>query len=317
MGTWLWGIVLVAALWAAHWGAERLTKPLEKLRRRWEISVAAGGAFVGLTAASPEIGINTASAIRGVADIGLGVMLGSNILAIPLVVSVVSPASRSRFRGDSAEAGETPTAHPQHRRQGVLRVEQQVVTVQALPYLGIVAAVALLILPAPWRGLQPIDGWIMLAIYAVFLAQAVIRGRHEDEGVSWSKKELGLAFAGVAAIALGTFFAVRATENITTALGISRIVGGLFVTAPVAVMPELFAVRSVTRSGQVTAATASVIGDHAVTLTVAFLPLALVGWRCRTCGCSASTSPSWHWSRRSTPPSSTRAGRTGSGCGRC
>ena len=48
-------------------------------------------------------------------------------------------------------------------------------------------------------------------------------------------------------------------------------------TAPVAVMPELFAVRSVTRSGQVTAATTSVIGDHAVTLTVVFLPLALVG----------------------------------------
>lgn len=88
---------------------------------------------------------------------------------------------------------------------------------------------------------------------------------------------MGLAVAGVAAISLGTFFAVRATEHFTTALGISRIVGGLFVTAPVAVMPELFAVCSVTRSGQVTAATASVIGYHGVALAVAFFPLALVG----------------------------------------
>lgn len=43
-----------------------------------------------------------------------------------------------------------------------------------------------------------------------------------------------------------------------------------------AALPELFAVWSVVRSGQVTSASTSVIGDHAVTMTVAFLPLALV-----------------------------------------
>ena len=44
-----------------------------------------------------------------------------------------------------------------------------------------------------------------------------------------------------------------------------------------AALPEIFAVWSVTRSGRVTAATTSVIGDHAVTMTVAFVPLALIG----------------------------------------
>ena len=53
--------------------------------------------------------------------------------------------------------------------------------------------------------------------------------------------------------------------------------GGLFITGPMAVLPEIFAVWSVARSGQVTSATASVIGDHVVTMTIAFLPLALVG----------------------------------------
>lgn len=33
MGTWIWAIVLVVALWAAHWGAEQVTEPLKKLRR--------------------------------------------------------------------------------------------------------------------------------------------------------------------------------------------------------------------------------------------------------------------------------------------
>jgi cation:H+ antiporter len=39
----------------------------------------------------------------------------------------------------------------------------------------------------------------------------------------------------------------------------------------------LFGAWSIARSGQVTAATSSVIGDHAVTMTVALVPLALVG----------------------------------------
>lgn len=52
---------------------------------------------------------------------------------------------------------------------------------------------------------------------------------------------------------------------------------GLFITGPMAALPEIFAVRSVTRSGQITTASTSVIADHAATLTLAFVPLALVG----------------------------------------
>ena len=84
----VWVAVLLAAVWAAHWGAAHLCEPLRKLRRQWGFSVAAGGAFVGLAAASPEIGINTTSAIRGVSDIGLGALLASNVLAIPMMVLV-------------------------------------------------------------------------------------------------------------------------------------------------------------------------------------------------------------------------------------
>jgi cation:H+ antiporter len=146
----------------------------------------------------------------------------------------------------------------------------------ALPYLAILAIVALLTLPARWRGLQPIDGWIMLGVYAVFLAQALLRGREQGELVEWPRKEIALATGGGVALAVGAFFTVRATENLIAAFGISEIVGGLFITATAAALPEVFATWSVTRSGQVTSATTSVIGDHAVTMTVAFLPLALV-----------------------------------------
>ncbi|MEQ9398924.1 MAG: hypothetical protein RJQ04_07105 [Longimicrobiales bacterium] len=271
MNPWFWGGVLAVAAWAAHWGAERLARPLELLRRRQGISAAAGGALVGLAAASPEVGINVASAVRGVADIGLGAALAANVIAIPLVVAVAYMASR-RIEDEEADP-----EHDEHLEQGLLRVERQGVRVQAFPYLGLVALFAVLTLPPGWRGLQPVDGLLLAAGYAVFLAQALLRGRAEGEYESWDRGEVLRALAGLIVLAVAAWFIVRATENLVEAFGISGVVGGMFITAPMAALPELFATWSVMRSGQVTSATTSVIGDHAVTLTLAFVPLAVIG----------------------------------------
>ena len=286
---WLWAGGLIAGVFAAHWGAERFAKPVKKLRRQWGLSAVAGGAFVGLAAASPEIGINVMSAIRGVADIGLGVMFGSNIVAIPVMVTTAYLASRTTFVGDGdspepsrsapdssgaspySEAGE----HQEHLQENFLRVDREAVTVLALPYLGTLAVVAVLTLPAPWRGLQPVDAGVMALVYVGFLGQAVFRGRTEGQSVEWEAREILLAGAGLVVLAGGTYLAVRSTENIAAAFGISNLIGGLFITALVAATPEIFATWSVVRSGQVTAGTTSVLGDHAVTMTVAFVPLAL------------------------------------------
>ena len=305
MGWLLWIPVLLAAVWAAHWGAEHLSDPLKKLRRQWGFSVAAGGSFIGIASASPEIAINTTSALQGVSEIGLGVMLGSNVIAIPVIVATAYFFTRRRnVGGDSggkgqggkaASGGEGRTrkddqgsgsgdrggggghqGHGRHLEEKVLAVDHTAVTVQALPYLVLIAIVAVLTLPIPGRGLQPIDGWVMLAVYLVYLAQALLRGREEGEKAEWKSREIWMALAGVAALVVGAFFTVLSTENIVQGLGISRIIGGLFITAPIAALPEIFATRSVVRSGQVTSAVSSVIGDHAATLTLAFLPLALV-----------------------------------------
>lgn len=66
------------------------------------------------------------------------------------------------------------------------------------------------------------------------------------------------------------------TERIVSALGIPNIVGGLFITAPVAALPEEFATWRVPRSGQVIPAVTNVIGDHVVTMTLAFISFS---WR--------------------------------------
>jgi cation:H+ antiporter len=92
---------------------------------------------VGLAAASPEIGINITSAIRRVGDTGLGAMLGSNVLAIPVMVLVAYIATREQRIGGHE-------GHAKHLSRHLLHVDHQAVTVQALPYLGIVAVFALL-----------------------------------------------------------------------------------------------------------------------------------------------------------------------------
>lgn len=272
----LWFGVLVVAVFATHWGAKHLTKQLKKLRQQWGLTQIAGGALIGLAAASPEIGINITSAYRGVSDIGLGVMLGSNIIAIPLMMTIAYVASRKASLGRGGEQGESQQDHEQHREEHLLRVKREAVYLLAGPYIGILLLVAALTVPSGWRGLQPLDGVVMGVAYLIFLAQAVVRGRTESEEVEWKRKELIFAGVGFIVLALGAYFTVRATENIVSALGISRIVGGLFITAIMATTPEIFATWNVVRSGQVTAGTTSVLGDHAVTMTVAFVPLALV-----------------------------------------
>lgn len=89
---------MLASVWAAHWGSDKLAEPLKKLRQQWGISEAAGASFVALATTSPEVGTNTVSAIRGLSDIGLGNLLGSNIISVPAIVTVAYIASRKRSR---------------------------------------------------------------------------------------------------------------------------------------------------------------------------------------------------------------------------
>lgn len=264
MKLFLWLIVLLISVGAAHWGSDQIADPLQKLRRQWGLTEAAGAAFVALATASPEIGTNTASAVRGFSDIGLGNLLGSNIISVPAIVTVAYFAAQKKPSG-SREEGLQP-----------LRVKSEAFSVQAIPYLLVVILAAVLTVPAPWRGLQPIDGWLMLAAYFAYLAHAIVRKRGKGEAVRWNRKETKFAVLGVASLILGAYFTVTATENIVSIVGISELVGGLFITSTLSIAPEVFATWKVARSGQFTAATTSVIADNTATMTLAFFPLALV-----------------------------------------
>jgi cation:H+ antiporter len=276
----LWLALLLGAAWVTHWGAGQIVKPLKKVRRQWGLTSVAGAAILAIVTASPEVATNTVSAVRGVADIGLGNMLGSNIISIPLIVTVAYLASRRSLKASGQRSGDatskSKTEHSRHQDEHFLALEKRSVTELAIPYLIILVLVAVLTLPEPWRGLQPIDGWIMLSAYAVFLMQAVLRGRSQGKHEQWAWSEIGLAIAGAGAIGGGAYLVIFATEQIVSDLGISQVVGGLFITGTLSTLPEVVKTWNVVRSGQTTAGTSSVIADNAVTMTLGFLPLALV-----------------------------------------
>lgn len=75
---------------------------------------------------------------------------------------------------------------------------------------------------------------------------------------------------------MGAYFTVDATENIVNILNVPEIIGGLFITSTLSIVPEVFATWSVAKSGQTTTAATSVIADNTATMTLAFFPLALV-----------------------------------------
>nr|WP_293106853.1 hypothetical protein [Okeania sp. SIO2F4] len=259
-----WILILLASIWAAHWGSDKLAEPLNKLRQQWGLTEAAGAAFVALATASPEIGTNTASAIQGLSDIGLGNLLGSNIVSVPAIVTVAYFAAQKNSQNK-----------PDNFSQP-LKIKLEALTVQTIPYLLIIGLAALLTIPKPWRGLQPIDGWLMLVAYFIYLAQAIIRNQQKGTKVNWKTEEIIVAIAGILALIIGAYFTVTATEKIVSILGIAKLIGGLFITSTLSIIPEVFATWSVAKSGQFTAATTSVIADNTATMTLAFFPLALV-----------------------------------------
>ena len=261
----LWIAVLLASVWAAHWGSDQLADPLQKLRRQWGLSEAAGAAFVALATASPEIGTNTVSAIRGLSDIGLGNLLGSNIISVPAIVTVAYFARQKNSHRRSPD------------RFVPLQIKPEALSVQTIPYIIIIALAAILSVPPAWRGLQPIDGWIMIAAYFIYLAQAIARKRVPSQEVRWHKSEIAIAILGVVVLAIGAYLIVTATERIVSAIGISQLIGGLFITSTLSIAPEMFATWKVAQSGQITAATTSVIADNTATMTLALFPLALMG----------------------------------------
>ncbi|MDO9712324.1 sodium:calcium antiporter [Paracraurococcus lichenis] len=255
-----WLGLLLLGVAGMQWGAARAATLLQALRDRWGLPATAGGALMGIATAAPETAVNLSSTLFGWPDIGLGAALGSNVPALPLAVLLSWAATRWRRRDDAPP--------PQ--------VRPQVVEVQALPYLGIVLLLAALTLPPPIAGLQWWDGVILCAGFAAYIAHALLR-RPWLERAAMPEGVVGPALLGLPAIGLGALAAVIGAQKVGAPLGVPDMVVGLFAIGLLCALPESWSAWRFTRDGTPTVAIAAVMGDGIVSLTLALLPLAVVG----------------------------------------
>lgn len=254
-----WIGLLLLGVAAMQWGAARAAALLQGLRDRWGLPATAGGTLMGLATASPETAVNLSSVVFDWPDIGLGAALGSNVPALPLALLLSWAATRWR-RGDRSPP----------------RVRPQVVEVQAVPYLGITLLLAALTLPLPIAGLQWMDGVILCSAFGLYAANALLR-RPWVERAPMPEGVVRRALLGLPTIALGALASVVAAQRIGTSLGVPDMVIGLFAIGLLCAVPESWSAWRFTRDGGPTVAVASVMGDGIVSLTVAMLPLAIIG----------------------------------------
>jgi cation:H+ antiporter len=269
----LWGAVLLAGIAAIQWGAQRLTELLNVLRQRFGLAETACGALLAVGTASPEISINIVSVAFGWPGIGLGTALGSNVPALPLMmtigyVSMRWHAARNHRRGK-------PPPVPFGSGEVALELKSRSVFVQALPYLGMIVLVAVLTLPPAWAGLQPIDAVILLAAAIAYMAQALLRKRGEPDPRRAVGKPLIVALLGVVVIGIGAVAAVQATNVLGETLGISPLVAGLFITGLLCALPESAAAWPLAHDGRATTTASTTIADGTLSISLAFVPLAL------------------------------------------
>ncbi len=190
--------------------------------------------------------------------------MGSNIISIPVIVTVAYIASQKTKSSDSMQS------------LPVLSLKPEALTVQAFPYLIIIGLVALLTIPKPWRGLQLMDGVIMIVAYFIYVSYALNYQSQPTQEVAWKLREVIVAIMGTLVLIIGAYFVVTATQKIVSILGISQLIGGLFITSTLSIIPEVFATWSLAKNGQITTATTSVIADNMATFTLALFPLAMV-----------------------------------------
>jgi cation:H+ antiporter len=223
---------------------------------------------MGLATATPEISINISSVVFGWPDLGLGAALGSNLPAIPLAILLSFLAVRMARHTREEEASLAPTDAP--------RVKPAAVPLQFVPYLGVVALLAVLTLPPAWRGLQPVDGLILFVAWVAYVLNAL---RHHQRGERVPSEPGGRMRMLIAApmIAAGAVGSVWGGSKLGEAAGLPDLVTGLFLIGGLCALPESISAWRFARKGHATFGISATGADGVVSLTLAMMAPALVG----------------------------------------
>ncbi len=232
-------LLIVVGVSLVLFGADKLTEGASALARRMNIpEIIIGLTIVAAGTSAPELFVSIVSALKDTPDMAVGNVVGSNTMNAMLIVgcaAMVAPMtiSRSTVKKD-------------------------------IPFS--VGASVLLILLAIDSALSIIDGIILLAGFAIFMAYTLMQAK---TGSSEAVKELSPVWKnilfivfGLAGLVVGSNLFVDSASNVALSLGISEGVVGLTVVAGGTSLPELATSVVAARKGQSAIAIGNLIGSN-------------------------------------------------------
>ncbi|MCL1899216.1 MAG: calcium/sodium antiporter [Promicromonosporaceae bacterium] len=259
----MWSVfLLVAGILGLMAGAELIVKNGTALARRLHISpLIIGLTVVSIGTSIPELVVGIDGMSRGVGDVVLGNIVGTNIVNMLLVFGVLA------------------LIRPVAIRSSTLRLDLPAMTVFSL----------LVWLLALGGFLTLVDGAILLAVGLLYLAVVIVTARRRSvvhPGLSaaelaeapaapprpgrwWAWLEIGLLAVGLAVIVLGSDWMLDGAVGIAETLGVPNYLIGLTIVAIGTSAPELATALAATiRNHDPGIAVGNLIGSSALNPTL-------------------------------------------------
>jgi cation:H+ antiporter len=253
---WFHVLMLIGSLAVLTLGAEVLVRGAASLAKRLGLSsFFIGLTIVGFGTSTPELGTGITAALRGVEEINVGNVVGSNIVNIALILGIASIIA--------------PTPVKVHQVRTETRV---VILLSFLPFLALLGG----------GYIGRIPGAMMVAALAIYVGRSYIKSRREisvtDEEMERElEHELGLdrapwlartpasialVLAGLLMLMGGAHVLVDASVAIAESLGISKHIIALTVIAGGTSAPELFTVVVAALRKQADIAVGNILGSN-------------------------------------------------------
>ncbi|RLA68202.1 MAG: sodium:calcium antiporter [Epsilonproteobacteria bacterium] len=251
-------VIFVIAMGVLIWGADLLITQSERIALKFKIpEFIIGATLIALGTSLPEMAASIAASMDGKADIAISNVIGSNILNITLVLSMVfiiakkiNP-NRDFFAKDSTWA--------------------------LVPVLIFI----LMILDGVISRFDASLLLLLMGAYLLFLLQDAKNIPEEDlehldqNTFSWSKT-ISVLFAGILLITIGAHFTVESASSIAKSFGISEWIIGIMMISLGTSLPELVVSISAAIKGKVDMAIGNIIGSNMANMTVVLGAAALV-----------------------------------------
>lgn len=236
-------LIIVVALVAVLYGADRLTEGACAIARRMGISsMVVGLTVVAFGTSMPEFCVSMTSALSGSADIAVGNIVGSNIFNALFIVglaSIIAPL----------------TVLPATVRRDVP--------------MSLLAS-ALLVAFALNGTISRLEAGVLLLVFAAYMTYTIRKARKEDSGAEDAEpampmgagKAVAMVVAGLALLVVGSEFFVKSAVSIATRLGVSEAVIGLTIVACGTSLPELATSCVAAYKGRCSIAIGNVVGSN-------------------------------------------------------